>query len=267
MGVKRKGMFRKMLTVIMLVSAMLNIFGTLSVESCAAENSGIRIYSFVNKSGKENFRLGKDEYTELVENAEFALYKIEKDSVDKDVINQIDRFDIDKLDSIFGKRTVSGKTDYSGCVEINNISGGTYYLVGIEEKNGKTVRRKSAVPAFIEVTENRKSSVYVKSHGEMCSPGIQLRDSIGNIDEDGANKREKISASRDEDEKNEESSGSEKVAPVFSSEENGGSGEYAGNGGTIIKTGDTKIFYILGMGIIFMSYGLKMYKSEDCIVE
>ena len=254
-------MYKKML---ILFIGIISVFaGITSVNNNIYADSTARmiICSFKNQCDKSNMNLGEGQYSKPIDNSRFKVFKIDNQGAE-----ELENKSLENLESILGKGIITEETGKDGIVEIRGIKEGKYYVVEIEEKSGTFVKKRNSAPILMSVNKEKDNIAYVKHNEERYSGGGSSTEYS-----EGNNPGEKVENKKNEPGKN-NSANEERAAKGVLKKKNSDEKDLSAeelakeksagrNDDKIIKTGDVKIFYILGAGIIIMSIGYRKYKT------
>lgn len=259
-------MYKKVLIIIVLVSASFVTICKSDNCSYAQENKMIEIYDMKNKDGNEYMTIGNGEFTEPVEGNMFALFKIKGNSS----IKNIDGSSLEELRKDFGKEIITEKTDKNGSVKIRNVEKGKYYIIGVYEKNGLLFRNHNVFPGTVEISKMSNYDVFVKSVNDdkLYTDSYKITNYKNLIEKKDDNIKLDKNFIININEKKMEIYTKDNVDKKKLIEKN--KKEFISNRNdkdTIIKTGDIKKFYFIGLGIVLMSCGIKLCRSNDYLME
>lgn len=131
----------------------------------------------------------------------------------------------------FGKLTISNPTDDNGKTTIGSLESGLYYISEVRYLDGKLTRVEGSVPFLVNIFKDTSGITIYPKHVKVSS-----------------DKKTDDEIKKDDIIKNNIGKSSEEKKPSH-----------------IIKTGDDTIFFIVGIGLILMSVGYKIYKSPQKI--
>lgn len=256
-------MYRKMLMMFISTIAVVTTVFSHRVSILAYSGNKIIICSLKNQCSKENIKLGECEYTVPIEGAVFKIFKI-----DKNESENLDSYNIEEFENRFGKGITTEQTGKDGVVKVSKIESGEYCVVQVEKVDGKYIKKRNIPVSIVKANGQKDNVVYTKQGGKDYSDlEISSRMKPEELKRETKKKENKIEENKIVDidrEKNRTKKVTQidKLCKKNSELKTKGknSDEESNTEEKIIKTGDIKIFYILGTGIIVMALGYRSYK-------
>ncbi len=284
-----------------LILLIFMVIFSVSINKIYANDTGsISIVKLLNKDGKENTTPVSGSIFGLVKISDKEISNEEKEKLVKE-LESMSIEDIQKKYETYGKFIISDATDNSGQTTISNLKIGSYYVIEIEKTGDILKKSNSTSPFIVNIEKTNKSiKVYTKSttpsNGDEISVKkvwvgsklkkiqvylyannkkineVELSDTndwsytFKSLNKKDSNGEEIIYTIKEQVPDGYISDIKKKDSNVFiiTNTENNISKnppKESGRGGSIIRTGDWTIYLIIGLGIILMALGYKVYKK------
>lgn len=273
-------MLRKMLILFLGIISIVTVYET-NNQVYAQEKAKITICSFKNYFKGDNINLGEGEYIKTVTDSKFVVFYVENKDYNK---ASLEAMNLNNLEKNYGKGLFTEETGEDGIVEISNVDDGAYYIVELEKKEGGYIKKKNSAGILMIVDKNKDNIAYIKSdlfkkedsisggndiksggEKEPIKKPNEIEGQGSTLSNHGSSKGEldkNLEKSSSKDEESEATLAASFENKIVSNSEKMNSIGQKSND-KIIKTGDVKIFYIVGFGVILMGLGSKIYKSSS----
>ena len=269
-------MLKKILFLFLAIVPIMTM-SVINTQVYAENKAKITICSFRNRFNGNNIKLGESECTEAVKDSRFEVFNMGDISYDKVTL---DKMSIDNLEKKFGKGIFTQKTGEDGVTEILNLDDGTYYILELDENKGQYTKQKNTAGTLINVDKNKNNIVYMKSnlfeeenkkksrnHISLAGEFGEKKDKEENTDFNdnkvGKNKNSLREAANDKGNIYDESTVRHFEKKFINMKDKENIDITENKGEKIIKTGDKKIFYILGFGLFLIGVGSKVYGKSS----
>lgn len=219
-------------------------------------------------------------------------------------LSKLELSEIENKYSKLGKLITSQPTDKMGKTTVNSLKTGTYYVFEIKKENG-IIKISTSVPFLLSVVKNKNNTIYPKStipfNGKQISvKKVWVGEKLSKVEIYLYANGNKI----DEVELNDSNNWQHTFMSLATNSDNGKTINYTISEvpisgytskieknndetyvvtntknnidkkiideskkiyGSIIKTGDWTIYFLVGIGIIFMAIGYKVYKKSSTL--